>query len=277
MNIPKWSIIASAAIAVIAVLMIVMPGEKKQDEEEITPVAVQSTENTAENRETSAGKENTEKETTEKETAPAAIVIDTDQVSEETEGPEETGELKETVSEGISDDAAEIAKKLSTDEHANATDFEWFMDMELFDGTEAGAIVTEPGRTEKITGSDNAFLNGGWKAYQLDTIKKPYNPETVRYYNAEIDTEGEKFNITMNWAYMFMPEAGQSVEESGNDLFEGTWDPETGTATAQSKWAKVDFDNFYIAADRSAEYATGTFYWISGETERIALMRVENK
>ena len=53
----------------------------------------------------------------------------------------------------------------------------------------------------------------------------------------------------------------------------GTWDPATGTASVRSDCLRAEFDNFYITEDESAEVATGTFYWNSGEVERIALMR----
>ena len=44
-------------------------------------------------------------------------------------------------------------------------------------------------------------------------------------------------------------------------------------ATALSTSARIDFDAFYISADRKTEYAIGKYYWISGEIDQIALMR----
>ena len=273
MNLPKWSIFASIAVVVIAVVIIVIPGKKKQDSIEI----VSADSNTVEVNEE-------QKTVDEKENNPIQSVINTDLEPEsdvreslktsDTDDEEETEEAEPTEADEESVDPEELVKALSTEENANAADFEWFMDMELYDGNESGSIITEPGRVERITGADNVLLNGGWKAYQLDTITDPYSPDVVRYFNVDIDTEGSKFNVTMNWAYLFFTEEGQSVTEEGNDLFEGEWDASEGTAAVQSKWAKVDFDNFFIASDHSAEYATGTFYWISGEIERIALMRI---
>ena len=273
MNLPKWSIFASIAVVVIAVVIIVIPGKKKQDSIEI----VSADSNTVEVNEE-------QKTVDEKENNPIQSVINTDLEPEsdvreslktsDTDDEEETEEAEPTEADEESVDSDELVKALSTEKNANAADFEWFMDMELYDGNESGRIITEPGRVERITGADNVLLNGGWKAYQLDTITDPYSPDVVRYFNVDIDTEGSKFNVTMNWAYLFLTDEGQSVTEEGNDLFEGEWDASEGTAAVQSKWAKVEFDNFFIASDHSAEYATGTFYWISGEIERIALMRI---
>lgn len=272
MNLPKWSVFASIAVVVIAVVIIVIPDKNKQGSTDIVSTNV----NTAEVNEE-------QKNDDVKETNPIQSVINTDlepesyiQESLKTSDTDDKGRIEEIETTDAAEeyvDPGELVKALSTGENANATDFEWFMDMELYDGNESGRIITEPGRVERITGADNVLLNGGWKAYQLDTITDPYSPDVVRYFNVDIDTEDSKFNVTMNWAYLFLPAEGQSVTEEGNDLFEGEWDASEGTAAAQSEWAKVEFDNFFIASDHSAEYATGTFYWISGEIERIALMR----
>ena len=276
MNLPKWSVFASIAVVVIAVIIIAVPGKKKKDSVDIASANANTAEVTGE-----------QKTADKKETNPVQSVLNTDPEpeldaqesrkpseqddKEDIEDIEQVKESEQTEQDSVDPD--ELVKALSTGENANAADFEWFMDLELFDGNEAGRIITEPGRVERITGADNMLLNGGWKAYQLDTITDPYSPEAVRYFNVDIDTADSNFNVTMNWAYLFLTNEGQSVTEDGNDLFEGEWNAAEGTASVQSKWAKVDFDNFFIAADHSAEYATGTFYWISGETERIALMR----
>ena len=60
---------------------------------------------------------------------------------------------------------------------------------------------------------------------------------------------------------------------TGSDLFKGNWNGD-GTVAVKSDYAMVTFDTFLINQDATAEYALGTFYWISGETYRIALMRV---
>lgn len=166
---------------------------------------------------------------------------------------------------------AEVAANLSTDANASATDFEWFIDSEIGDGYGAGIVLD---LCDLVIGEGNEMLNGGWKAYMLDTLTKPYAPETERYFNVTVDSAGTKFKITTNWALLYFPKDGQSVNEEGSDVFEGTWDPETGKATATSSYGKIEFDNFYISEDAKAEYAVGTFYWNSGETERIGLMRV---
>lgn len=93
----------------------------------------------------------------------------------------------------------------------------------------------------------------------------------VLHFNVEIDTNGSYFDLTVNWKYFFDPVSGSSVDETHTDKFEGSYN--SGNPTAQSTYAKVDFDEFYISNDEKTEYAVGTFYWISGETDRIGLMR----
>lgn len=46
-----------------------------------------------------------------------------------------------------------------------------------------------------------------------------------------------------------------------------------GTAECPADDSRITFDGFYISNDGTREYATGTYEWISGERDRIALMR----
>lgn len=254
-GIPIWAIVVAAVVVVaIVVLVLVLPGKKGgKPEEPKADVAVETSQIIEEQAE--AAKEEVKEEEPVQQEIPA-------------EEPAEEPAAEDTLNPET------VVTNLSTDENANAMDFEWFLDCETGDGTAAGVVITEPGRVERVTGTDNPLLNGGWRAYMTDTLTQPYDPEIERYFNVNIDTEGDIFNFTMKRAYMYLVKEGQTVEESDVDLFEGTWDAAAGTATAETKWAKVEFDNFYVAPDGSAEYATGTFYWISGEIERIALKRV---
>ena len=47
--------------------------------------------------------------------------------------------------------------------------------------------------------------------------------------------------------------------------------PECGTQLPDD--SMVNFDGFFMNADGTAEYAIGTFDWISGERCRIGLVR----
>lgn len=167
-------------------------------------------------------------------------------------------------------DPIAIANDLTTTDYANAMDFEWFLDYILFDGENAGQVIKDSSYTTQITGDMNALLNGGWKAY---IYPDSFTSDGEHYFNAEINTSDDTFNITMNWKYFFDAYAGTSVEETGSDLFKGSWNASDGTATVKSNYGMVTFDAFYINADATAEYAIGTFEWISGEKDRIALMR----
>lgn len=172
---------------------------------------------------------------------------------------------EDTIRQGTTD-FADIAAELSTDEIAYATEFEWFLDLLGGGANGAAVLVTDPERAAVFT--DPEGMNGGWKAFSI-------GEETERYFNASISTDSDKFNVTMNWKYLWLSSEGQSVDESASDLFKGTVDVNAGTATAQSDYGKVDFDRFYVSADGNAQYATGKFYWISGEIDDIALMRVK--
>ena len=170
-------------------------------------------------------------------------------------------------------DPAAITAGLSTAEHALATDFEWFLDYELLGGEYQGKLVSDRSLTTLITKDQADLLQGGWKAYMY-CADEGANPEDgARYFNAELHPAGDDFSVTMNWKYMFDAVSGSSIEETGSDLFKGNWNGD-GTVSVKSDYAMVTFDTFLINQDATAEYALGTFYWISGETYRIALMRV---
>lgn len=188
-------------------------------------------------------------------------------------GTETTGYVPDSMAE----ETAEISvRSLSTDDFANAQDFEWFLDYELSDGSGAGRVITEPGAVDLIQGDGAYLLNGGWKAYMLDTQSVPCDPNSGRFFNVNIDTDNNSFDVTINWKYLILPYSDETIEEEGSDLFKGRWDSENAAAKCQSDFGTLEFSQFYITPDYSAEYAIGTFTWISGEIGRIALMRTEN-
>ena len=166
---------------------------------------------------------------------------------------------------------AAIAKKLSTDENAGATEFDWFLDYVNNTGYGLAEVITDPSRATRITDVQEA-LNGGWKAF-ICTEKGVYGSDVERYLNASIDAAGGKFNITLNWKYLVDPNGGGTIEEKGHSTYRGTYDDLEGTATAMTDDSKIEFDGFFLSSDGNTEYAVGTFRWISGEVDRIALMR----
>lgn len=165
----------------------------------------------------------------------------------------------------------EIAEDLSTKDNAHALEFDWFYDYVLNKGRENGRVITDKKLARRIT-SEQAALNGGWKAFMF-TKDGDYGSDGERYFNATVDTKGGKFNITLNWKYFLDPTSGKTVTETGNDLFRGTYDDLEGTAVCRSDYAMIEFDEFYISTDGQTEYAIGTFHWISGEIDQIALVR----
>ena len=170
------------------------------------------------------------------------------------------------------EDMDRIASKLSTDKVTDASDFGWFMDLEGGIGTGEADFIRN-GEIERIMYDQNPVLNGGWSAFMADTMEKPFDPLIERFFTVDIDTEGDTFNMSLQFDTLFMPHEGTSYKEEDSYDFTGTWDQVTGTASAQSDFLKVEFDNFYLSEDECAEIAVGTFYWNSGEVERIALIR----
>lgn len=164
--------------------------------------------------------------------------------------------------------ADEIAERLSTSDIAKATDFEWLLDYIINDGSGAGRVITDPDCSGRVM--DSSALNGGWKAFMF-TDSGVYGSDVERYFNVEITTNGSFFDIIVNWKYFFDPSSGSSVDETHTDVFEGSYTD--GFASAQSAYARMDLEEFYLSNDGNAEYAVGTVYWISGETDRIGLMR----
>ena len=170
------------------------------------------------------------------------------------------------------DEMTALAERLSTTEHALALDFDWALDYVCSGGTSSGRVITDPGAVALIDADAQPLIDGGWKAF-LFTAPGVYGSDVERYFNVQIDTSDGGLTVVTNWKYLFDPSVGSTIEESGTDTFKGSFDPDSGTATVQSNYAKIDFDAFYLSADGSKEYALGTFFWISGETDRIALMR----
>gem|GEM_PF-3364810 len=147
---------------------------------------------------------------------------------------------------------AAIAEKLSTDEVAGATEFDWFMDYVNQSGYGMAQVITDPARASRITDVQEA-LNGGWKAF-IFTEKGVYGSDVERYLNANIDVFGGRFNITLNWKYLMEPNGGGTIEETGSTTYRGTYDDLEGTATAQTSDSRIDFDGFFLSADGKAEY-----------------------
>ena len=116
------------------------------------------------------------------------------------------------------------------------------------------------------------LLNGGWKAYMF-TKEGEYGSAQERYFNVELKASKKSFKAQANWAYIYDTNTGESIEEKGSDMFKGKFDNSKGRATVKSDFAMIEFDAFYISKDYSTEYGLGTVSWISGEKERIGIMR----
>ena len=165
----------------------------------------------------------------------------------------------------------EIAEDLSTSEDAHALEFDWFYDYVMNNGRDNGRVITDKKLARRITDEQTA-LNGGWKAFMF-TKDGDYGSDGERYLNATVDTKGNKFYVTLNWHHYLDPTTGKTVTEKGNTLFRGTYDDLEGTAVCRTDDGMIEFDAFYISTDGLTEYAVGTYHWISGEIDQIALAR----
>ena len=150
----------------------------------------------------------------------------------------------------------------STTEHARALDFEWFLDLILFDGE---SWAEEFAAAEDI--DDPLLVEGGWKAYLLGN--GAFDNDAERYLNAEIHSLGDVGKVTLNWWYVFFPSSGTSFEEDGSETLSGTWSD--GVLYTTSALGNVTLDRFFEV--NGTQYATGTLQWNSGELDYLALMR----
>ncbi|MCR4922977.1 MAG: zinc ribbon domain-containing protein [Lachnospiraceae bacterium] len=214
--------------------------------------------------------------------------------TEEVEEPNDQGSVTETVHENQSsvtetvhenqdqdiaavtgkmsqDEQKKIADELSTAENAYATEFDWLID-KVFDISKGEwANETDPEFCRRIEGDEAALLNGGWKCFIFEGDPGYYTGQYERYMNAVVDTDGSKFNITLNWNTWYTDT--EVVEEKGQEVLKGKWDPSKATAHTTSGIGKIDFTDFYITHDNLREYAVGTLQWNSGEVDHIGLMR----
>ncbi len=172
-----------------------------------------------------------------------------------------------------SDDSAllEHAKEMSTDKSALAMDFDWYLDILLFDGKSNGQVVTDETQRTQIT-DEPQVLNGGWKCYMCGD-KKNHAKSPERYLHADIDTDGDRFAITLDWGDLFLNDGSESVKEEGSETLTGKWDPQKGTVHTTSDLGNVDFDAFYESTDKTEQYAIGKLTWNSGEVDNLVLMR----
>ncbi|MBQ7556799.1 MAG: hypothetical protein IJT00_01930 [Lachnospiraceae bacterium] len=181
------------------------------------------------------------------------------------------GEIDEDLTDGGGSSGK--AEELSTDEMAYATEFDWLIDYARDLGYGSATVIED---ARKLTKSDAADLNGGWKCYMFSDSPEYFN-EPERYLHAVVDTDGSSFDITLNWGYMEPKNGGEGIDESSDPdtAFTGSWDSEE-TVHTFSESGNVDIQEFYEAEDEKGkieQYAVGRFQWPSGEVDVIGLMR----
>ncbi len=183
-----------------------------------------------------------------------------------------TDTSKDTNSDKLSqDEQKKIADDLTTVENAYATEFDWLIDKVFNISKGEWANETDPEYCRRIEGDEAALLNGGWKCFIFEGDPGYYTGQYERYLNAVVDTDGNKFNITLNWNLWYAD--NETIEEQGQEILSGKWDSSKATVHTASSLGNVDFTDFYITHDNLGEYAVGTLQWNSGEVDHIGLMR----
>ena len=182
---------------------------------------------------------------------------------------EENKEIGTTGGGMSEDEQKSLADWLSTDEDAEALDFDWFIEMIPSILHSAEPYKLSPDDATRVV-NEPLSLNGGWKCYMRGDDEN-FSSDGERYLHAEIDTDGNNFKLTLYW--WLADWDGETHEESGSSVFKGTWDGESGNMHLESDSGEVDLTGFYISDDNEEQYAFGRFCWPSGEKDHIALMR----
>lgn len=166
-----------------------------------------------------------------------------------------------------------IAVSMSTQETAQAMDFDWFIDKVYSISNGEYDNITDSQYVVRIGGEEAFLLNGGWKCYMCGGDTE-YTSNHERYLNAVIETDGEDFDIDFNWWIYFDSAAGSSVEEEGSAEMDGKWNDEKASAHAEGELGTVDLTDFYLSKEIDAEFAVGKIIWENGEVDHIGLMRM---
>lgn len=183
----------------------------------------------------------------------------------------DTDSIEGNLDEDTDNELLAHAKEMSTDEDAYATEFDWFIDIILNDGTMNGQVVTDKSQVMQIY-KDAEALNGGWKCFMCGQKNEYFNsPE--RYMHADMKTDGNDFDLTLDWGYFIPNDGSEGSEEEGSSSFKGKWDPDMGSVSVYSDSGNVDIQCFYESTDNGEQYAFGTMTWPSGEVDNIAFMR----
>ncbi len=173
--------------------------------------------------------------------------------------------------EGIADlteeELLETAMLNSTTDIAGVTDADWFYLYREGSPEERERMMGELVRIEDMP----LLLCGGWRAYMCEAGNISES-DTERYLNVWIDTDGSIFKVTVNWGFLYDKQSGVSTEETGSDVFKGTWDGQTGTARVTSDFGVMELESFYMKPYYE-NYGIGRLEWISGETDYIVLIR----
>ena len=220
--------------------------------------------------EVGAGTGNAEAGTTEAGTTEASTASEANEAGAGSGGPKAAEQPKspEELSRAEMD---ELAAQLSTEQYPVTGEFLWAKDF-ILSGARTVPEVLKSDKVIRITGDRMPLIDGGWKVY-ISTADGEYGSDMDQYLNAQITPQGDSIRIHMvrdRWFYLGTDEI---IRDGTVFDFEGSLDAGKGSAQAYSDDARLDLDEFYITKDGMTEYALGTFTWISGEKDRVMMMR----
>ena len=114
-----------------------------------------------------------------------------------------------------------------------------------FDPNADFGVIEGGGKGIQLTKQDAKALNGGWQCYLVGDSKQYYN-EPERYMHADIDTDGEDFNLTLRWGYFEPKNGGESIDENDQpaENLKGKWDSDT-TVHTFSEIGNIDISEIY--------------------------------
>lgn len=187
-----------------------------------------------------------------------------------TAGPEKGAEPK-SPEELSSAEMEELAAQLSTEQYPVTGEFLWAKDF-ILSGAVTVPEVLDSDKVIRITGDRTPLINGGWKVY-ISTADGEYGSDMDQYLNAQITAQGENIRVHMVRDRWFFLGTDEIIRDGAVFDFEGSFDAQSGSAQAFSNDARLDLDEFYITKDGLTEYALGTYTWISGEKDRVMMMR----
>lgn len=177
--------------------------------------------------------------------------------------PVETTPTATTEPEVINDPSPEALPEvadLSTEERPDLGDFLWYTESVFYEGPPTEAAPIE--QFDAVT--------GGWKALILYDPENTVGSSAMEFLNIDISGAQGSVKLTLDWYLIFWSDAGESIDETGDEdtIFTGAW--ENGSLWASGA-GTIRLSDFYTM--NGSQYAIGTLDASDGTPAYIALVR----